>query len=129
LHRIDSGDLQVAADGPTQFPHSLLERGDARLSFRIVRGKVHQHADAAHLLALLRPRRERPSRRAAEQRDNLATLQLMEMHRIPQARECIARISDCSGSVSGYGRRAADRPRTRPARVWGRADWESWPCL
>jgi len=35
----------------------------------------HQHADPPHALALLRARRERPrDRRAAEQRDELATL-------------------------------------------------------
>jgi hypothetical protein len=34
---------------------------------------VHEHADAPHSLGLLRPRRERPSRRAAEQRDELAS--------------------------------------------------------
>jgi hypothetical protein len=40
---------------------------NARLSFRIVRGKVHEHADAPHFLALLRARRERPRcSRAAE---------------------------------------------------------------
>jgi hypothetical protein len=31
-----------------------------------------QHADAPHTVALLRSRRERPSRRAAEERDELA---------------------------------------------------------
>src|SRR5262245_53241467 len=34
----------------------------------------HQHADVPHPLALLRARRERPRRRAAEQRDELAPL-------------------------------------------------------
>ena len=41
--------------------------------FRIVRGCGQEHADAPHPLGLLRARRERPrSRRAAEQRDELA---------------------------------------------------------
>ena len=38
-----------------------------------VRGESIEHADAPHTLALLRARRERPSRRAAEQRDELAS--------------------------------------------------------
>jgi hypothetical protein len=38
----------------------------------------NQHANAAHLLALLRPRRERPRRRrATEQRDELAPIHSM----------------------------------------------------
>ena len=46
-----------------------------RAVLRIVRGRVHEHADARHPFRLLRARRERPrSRRAAEQRDELAAL-------------------------------------------------------
>jgi hypothetical protein len=45
----------------------LDERDNARLSFRIVRGQIHQHTDPPRPLALLRVRRERPRhRRAAE---------------------------------------------------------------
>jgi hypothetical protein len=45
----------------------LQEPRDAGLSFRIVRGQVHKHADPTRPLALLRARRERPrGRRAAE---------------------------------------------------------------
>src|SRR6516165_5961660 len=36
------------------------------------RSCVHEHADAPHPLALLRARRERPSRRAPDERDELA---------------------------------------------------------
>jgi hypothetical protein len=43
----------------------LLKRCHSGLSFPIV-GHSHQHADAPHALALLRARRERPRRRAAE---------------------------------------------------------------
>src|SRR5258705_13352918 len=50
-----------------------------------------KHADSAHPLALLRPRRERPHRRAAEQRDELAA-----DHSITSA----ARASSDSGIVS-----------------------------
>jgi hypothetical protein len=40
-------------------------------ALRIVRGQVHEHADAPHTLArLLCAGRERPPRRPAEQRDD-----------------------------------------------------------
>src|SRR5215831_7199599 len=52
-------------------------------------------------------------RRAAEQRDDLASFPLTEMHPIPHGPERIASISDCSRSVSGYGRRAAAKPEAR----------------
>src|SRR5262249_55531748 len=48
------------------------ERPHAGLRFRIVRSIRHQHADPPHPVALLRAHRERPRRRAAEQRDELA---------------------------------------------------------
>src|SRR5262249_10503085 len=50
----------------------LGERREAGASFRIVRAPIHEHADAPHPLALLRTRRDRPRRRAAEQSDELA---------------------------------------------------------
>src|SRR5262245_48829705 len=50
--------------------------------------KIHQHGNASHpLLGLLRPRCDRPRRRAAEQRDELATL-----HRLPASRATPAMI-------------------------------------
>src|SRR5262245_14331330 len=50
-----------------------MESREARLSFRIIGGEVHEHADAPHALAPLGPRRKRPGRRrAAEQRDECA---------------------------------------------------------
>src|SRR6266511_1176784 len=67
-------DLQVAADGPAPLLQPLQERCKAGLSFRIVRGRAHEHADAPHPLALLRARRERPRSRAADKRDELAAL-------------------------------------------------------
>jgi hypothetical protein len=52
-----------------------LERPDARLPDRIVRNPRHEHANVPQTFRLLRARRERPtSRRAAEQRDELASL-------------------------------------------------------
>jgi hypothetical protein len=56
----------VAAFGPAQARKRLRERRDARLPQEVVFVAHHQHADAPHPLALLRVRRERPCRRAAE---------------------------------------------------------------
>jgi hypothetical protein len=51
----------------------LVKRCETSLCFGVVRGEVHEHADAPHALTLLCARRQRPSRRrAAEQRDELA---------------------------------------------------------
>jgi len=59
--------------------------------------------DAPHGLALLRACRERPCGcRAAEQRDELATFHLSEMHPIPHGPGAHCRVPDCSGTVSGY---------------------------
>src|SRR5262245_4006803 len=65
--------LHVSSLGPAQSLHRLLERHQALLLLGIGR-RIHQHADASHPLALLRPRPMRPRRRAAEQRDELAPL-------------------------------------------------------
>jgi len=52
---------------------SLLKRRHSGLSFPIV-GRCHQQPDPPHPLGLLRARRERPrGRRAAQQRDELAS--------------------------------------------------------
>ena len=68
-------DPYVATVGPAQLLQPLQKRCEADLALRIVRGRIHEHADAPHPLALLRARRERPcGRRAAEQRDELAPL-------------------------------------------------------
>ena len=62
---------QVAAIGPTQLRKPLREPGEPTLSHRIVFIARHQHADPPHAVALLRPRRERPRRRAADRRDEI----------------------------------------------------------
>jgi hypothetical protein len=58
---------------------SLQERPDASLKFWIVCGCGQEHTDAPYLLAPLCLRRERPSRRAAEKRDEVAPF-----HAVPQ---------------------------------------------
>ena len=68
-----SVDPHVAADGPAQLLQPLQERREAGLTFRIVRGRGHEHADAPHPLGLLRARRERPRAAAPpSSRDELA---------------------------------------------------------
>jgi hypothetical protein len=57
--------------GLAQFRERLLEGCQAGLPFPVVRRIRQQNADASHAL-LLRARRERPRRRAAEQRDEFA---------------------------------------------------------
>jgi hypothetical protein len=63
---------------------ALQKYPNARLSERIVGNKVMEHADAPHALALLRVRRERPRRCAADKRDELAT-------------PCMSRKEHCAG--------------------------------
>src|SRR5262249_8665111 len=62
----------VAAIGPTQVRKRLSERRDHSRRRAIVFVAPHDHADVPHAVALLRARQERPRRRAAEERDELA---------------------------------------------------------
>ena len=58
-------DVHVAAVGPAQLRQTLQERSDAGLCLWIVRGPVHEHANAPHLVGLLRTRGDRPCSRLA----------------------------------------------------------------
>ena len=60
--------------GPAELLESIPKRGDEGLTFRVVLGIAHQHPDAPHLVALLRTRRKRPYRCAAQKRDESAPL-------------------------------------------------------
>src|SRR5262249_37493900 len=62
-------DVEILALNPSKLPERLHECRQIRLSHRISRRIAHQHADPPRLL---RSRRKRPRRRAAEQRDELA---------------------------------------------------------
>jgi hypothetical protein len=62
----------VAVIGPAQVRKRLRERRVATLPLKIVFVSPHEHADAPHAVALLRPRRERPCRRAAKSSDEFA---------------------------------------------------------
>src|SRR5262249_46080705 len=66
-------ELDIAALYPAQRVKGLLENHDPRLSFRVIRDS-HQYTNAPHAIGRLRARRQRPRRRAAEQRDELAPL-------------------------------------------------------
>src|SRR5262249_5701214 len=66
---------RVAAVGPTKLLQALRESGEPGLTFRIIGGEIHEHADSPHPLRLLRARRARQCcGRAPEQRDERATL-------------------------------------------------------
>src|SRR5262249_48657482 len=64
-------DPYVAAVRPPELLECLPKCCDPGLCFPVVLGIAHQHADAPHSVGL-RPRRERPRDRTAEQRDELA---------------------------------------------------------
>src|SRR5262245_27625272 len=65
--------MDITALHPSEPLKTMPERVQAGLHVGIVLGVDCQHADAAHLLALLRGRRKRPrGSGAAEQRDELA---------------------------------------------------------
>src|SRR5262249_53218664 len=65
-------DPQLAADDPARFLQALVQRCDFGLRVRVVGSGAHEDADASHLPALLCARHQRPRRRAAEQRHELA---------------------------------------------------------
>ena len=64
--------LEVGAFGPAQFAQLLPQDGKSRLALGVDLGIVHDHAKPPLAMALLRSRRERPRRRTAEERDELA---------------------------------------------------------
>src|SRR5215831_2872449 len=80
----------IVAVGPAQLLQPLLECREAYLVVLIVHGRTREHADAPHPLGLLRACRERPRRRAADERYELAPL-----HSITSS----ARASRGSGTV------------------------------
>ena len=86
-------DPHAAAIGPAQLRQLLDQRGDAGDCFRVGRGRGVQHADPPYRAGLLRARRDRPRSRAAEQRDELAAFQLIELHLVPHDPGAHNRIS------------------------------------
>jgi hypothetical protein len=78
-------DLNVASFDPPQIAHTQPECIDSDYRFGVIFGKAKQHADPPHLLRPLRPRRERPRRRDAEERDELAPLHVPSARTTPCA--------------------------------------------
>src|SRR5262249_52542725 len=85
-------DAKILAFNPSQLTKSLDECRVIRLPRRIGRRAIHQHTDAPRAVSLLRPRRERPRCRAAEQRDEVAPI----VHSITSS----ARASNVAGTSS-----------------------------
>jgi hypothetical protein len=78
-------DLGIASFLPAQPAQFLPERRDLGLCGRIALGIPHHHADAPQAIELLRPRRERPRRCAAEQCYEIAPSKPIELHPLPLA--------------------------------------------
>ena len=76
-------EARIVAVGPAQFRQPLHEGGELSPPCRVALVRTQKDADAPHPLALLRPCSERPSRCAAQQRDELAASQLIEEHSVP----------------------------------------------
>jgi hypothetical protein len=80
LHRLDIGcrparvDLDVATLRPPELPEFRPERRDLGLRSRVAFGKGHRDTDPADRVRMLRVRDERPRRRCAEKRDEVASL-------------------------------------------------------
>src|SRR5262249_41728227 len=74
---------------------SPAERSDASLSFQIGRSRAHEHVDAPHPLAVLRARRQRPRRRTAEQRYELAASHCPMPPVLPTERIAHLGTADC----------------------------------
>src|SRR5882757_9832354 len=88
-------DPQVAAVAPAQLLQGLCERREAGLSFRIVRGPIHEHADAPDAVALLRTRRERPKKGRRRRCTAEKGSELAAVHSITSS----ARASTVSGTA------------------------------
>jgi len=68
----ESVDAHIATVGPPQFLQALHKGREASLRFRLVGGRAHENANTPHSLSLLRACHDRPRRRTANQRDELA---------------------------------------------------------
>src|SRR5262249_25495177 len=88
VERIPARD--VAPFHPSELLQSLAERRQVVMKFRVVLGMRHKHADPPFPFGLLRVCPERPSRRAAEQRDERAA---------PHSITSSARASSVGGTV------------------------------
>jgi hypothetical protein len=65
-------DLHIAPLAPPQLLQALPKRREPGLTFRIVRSPVHEDANPAHVLGLLRACRERPCDRNSNNFDEIS---------------------------------------------------------
>jgi hypothetical protein len=72
---------EVATVNPSEFAEPPNKSGNP---IAVNRRVGTQESDGRYFARLLRPRCKRPSRRSTEQRDELAPLQLIELHPLPQ---------------------------------------------
>ena len=99
--RITIFDQDVAAGRPSELPEPLPEILKVTLRVRVVLGNPQQYRDPPHPGPwLLRARRERPSCRAADQRQEMATVRLIALHSVT-ANPRIWTISNRPRLVSG----------------------------
>jgi hypothetical protein len=81
-------DLRIATCGPTEPFQRMRECSEGALTVRVGGCESsHQNADPPHSHRLLRPRRERPCRRATEKGDEIAALQVIKSHQSPASQE------------------------------------------
>jgi hypothetical protein len=82
------------------------------LSFWIVGSGAHENANAPHPLGRrLRTDRERPGdRRSADQRDELAPIQLIQLHPVPASQGQIAGYRIASDQSAGSWKARHDKP-------------------
>jgi hypothetical protein len=75
--------LDIAPLDPAEVVKALAQRCDIGLRLQIALWVPHQRADPPQARALLCICRERPCKRAAQQRDEVAAVRLIELHSIP----------------------------------------------
>jgi hypothetical protein len=78
-------------------PHSIHLIASARCEYSQAEASLRNPITG--ICRLLRPRRQRPRHRAAEQRDELAPSQLIELHRLPPSQD--DSIADWRASSQG----------------------------
>jgi hypothetical protein len=82
-------DLDIAAIQPAKLRESLPKSCNPRLPLRVIT-YPHQYSDISYSLPLLCPYRERPHRRAARQRDEIASPHLLALAYSSHILLCIA---------------------------------------
>ena len=111
-------DRNAVALRPTQCSKGLLECRAARDRFDVTRGKLAHYDDAPLRAGSLRPRRDRPSRHATNQSDELATLHSTNLVGSHESRQgLLSRAPDRKDSIPRQGRETAALRDFKPAYV------------